>query len=567
MKKLRVLWAGLLTALFLLILPVSVSAAPASATLTGPASVRAGDTIAVTLSLSGTGVEAVSGSLQYDSAQLTLKSVKQTIASPWMLETNGNYFMVYDNNLSAPINKGTSLFTATFTVNSKLAAGTAIKVSATGMSASDGAADLAVNNPTYSATVQAPLSGNCNLASLSVSGLTLSPKFSASTLNYSGGTVPFSTSTLTVSAKAEDEKAKVAVSGTNLVVGKNTVVITVTAPNGAKKTYAIAVTREQDPNYVKSNNSTLSGIKVEGYVLSPVFTPENTEYVVWLPYETEQIKVTATAASAKSLGVKVSGGSALEAGKDNPVTIVCTAEDGSTTTYTVVAKRAAAHDAVSSEPEVPSKPVSSVPEVSSNPESVPSVPSEPEVPSTPSEPEEWPGESEEKPFWLELVEKNQNTVFFWGFLGGILLLFLLFGMLIGYAIRDRRKEKKTARNEMPEPEKPERDVPPVAPTPVVPEKKVEKPVEKPIEESEEEEEDFRIVFPAATAQKPAEVPEKKAEVAPMPEPVKEPPEPDVLLHELGINLDDIPMEIEDSELTDLLEENETKKGTNNDGMD
>ena len=42
--------------------------------------------------------------------------------------------------------------------------------------------------------------------------------------------------------------------------------------------------------------------------------------------------------------VEVQGGEALEAGKDNPVKVICTAEDGTTTKeYVILAKRAAPH--------------------------------------------------------------------------------------------------------------------------------------------------------------------------------------------------------------------------------
>lgn len=94
-------------------------------------------------------------------------------------------------------------------------------------------------------TINAPYtaSGNNNLSSLSISPGTLSPGFSAGTTSYSAW-VSNSTTSVAVSAKAADGKAKVAVWGnTGLDVGNNTVTVQVTAENGSKKTYTITVNR------------------------------------------------------------------------------------------------------------------------------------------------------------------------------------------------------------------------------------------------------------------------------------------------------------------------------------
>lgn len=113
--------------------------------------------------------------------------------------------------------------------------------------------------------------------------------------------------------------------------------------------YTISVKRAQDPNYVASSNNDLSGIAVDGFLLSHVFSTENTQYVIWLPYETENVTVSGTAADGKA-SVTVEGGSGLLAGQNNEVKVICTAEDGSQKIYTVIAKRAAAHDG-STEPQ------------------------------------------------------------------------------------------------------------------------------------------------------------------------------------------------------------------------
>ncbi len=325
-----------------LLLPMSVSAASASASLTGPGTVRAGDTITLTFKLNGSGLFGASGTLSYDGNQLQLTGTKQVIAAPWAVEWGGNNMVAYDNNLSSPINGSKDLFTVSFKVKD-VAAGTKITVSYQNVVASDGSADANVGTVSYSVTVAAPLSTNNALASLTVSNATISPAFNANTTSYTAD-VPFSVSKLDVTATAADSKAKVSINSPTLTPdGTTNVTVTVTAESGAKKTYTIKVHREQDPNYVASGNNDLSGITVDGFLLSPVFSADLTEYVVWLPYETESVSISGKAADGKA-SVQVVGGDQLAAGQDNPVQVICTAENGEKKTYTVVVKRAAAHD-------------------------------------------------------------------------------------------------------------------------------------------------------------------------------------------------------------------------------
>lgn len=341
MKKIVSSLMALVLAMCLL-LPMNVSAASASASLSGPGTVRAGDTITLTFKLNGANLSGASGTLSYDGGQLQMTGTKQVIASPWMVEFNGNNMVAYDNNLSSPINGSRDLFTVSFKVKD-VAAGTKISVSYQNVVASDGSADANIGTVSYSVTVAAPLSANNALANLTVSNATISPAFNAGTTSYTAE-VPFSVSKLDVTATAADSKAKVSISSPNLTPdGTTNVTVTVTAENGAQKTYTIKVHREKDPNYVASGNNDLAGITVEGFLLSPVFSAEVTEYVVWLPYETESVSISGTAADSKA-SVQVVGGDSLAAGQDNPVKVICTAENGDKKEYTVIVKRAAAHD-------------------------------------------------------------------------------------------------------------------------------------------------------------------------------------------------------------------------------
>ena len=315
--------------------------AAGSASVKGPGTVRAGDTITVSFSAGG-GIYGGSGTVSFDSSQLTLKKYSGSLSGSWKVEFNGNKFVFYDNDMSSPISGSKTIFKASFTVNKNLEPGTKISVSVGSIKVTDGSKDTGLGTKTYSATIAPPLSGNCKLASLTVSNANISPAFSTGTTSYTAS-VPFTTSSLKVSAKAEDPDAKVTIKNTKLTAGATTTVsITVKAPNGATKTYTIKVKRAQDPNYVPSSNAKLKQLSVKDFMLSPAFSQDVQQYYVWLPYEVDQISLE-TAAEDKKAEVKIGKAENLEAGKATDIPVTVTAEDEKTRiTYTVTAIRAPA---------------------------------------------------------------------------------------------------------------------------------------------------------------------------------------------------------------------------------
>lgn len=86
-----------------------------------------------------------------------------------------------------------------------------------------------------------------SLSSLSVSSGTLTPKFNSSKTEYSVNLSADQT-TINVSAKATDSKAKVSGTGEHsLKPGKNTIAVTCTAEDGSKKKYTITVNVDEKP--------------------------------------------------------------------------------------------------------------------------------------------------------------------------------------------------------------------------------------------------------------------------------------------------------------------------------
>ncbi len=207
---------------------------------------------------------------------------------------------------------------------------------------SDGKSET-VASPSYKATIAPPLSDNCDLASLTVSNATISPAFSAGTTSYTAS-VPYSVSSLELTAEAAHAGAKVSVNNPTLTPGGTTNVrVTVTAENGATKEYTIRVTRAQDPNYVKSSNADLSALSVEGFLLSPAFSQDVTRYFVWLPYEQETISIVADVADQLA-SIDVADYEELAPGKATDIAVTVTAEDGTEKVYTLTVFRAPAHE-------------------------------------------------------------------------------------------------------------------------------------------------------------------------------------------------------------------------------
>lgn len=296
-----------------------------SISLTGNKTVRAGDTVSLSFNMNGSGILAFTANLEYDSSLLTLNKVTKTVSGNWLIEQNGNKIVAYDNDQKNPINKSVSVFTLTFTVNKNAATGKELAVKVSGVSASDGDKDIEFGEAKYSVKVSAPKSSNADIAEMKLSNATLSETFASDVTNYNVK-VPFSVSALDISVKTSDSAATYKIENNkNFVVGKNTVKITVTAENGTKKTYTLNVEREQDPNYKPSGNSLLSKVTLSVGNISPVFSSEIKDYVVYVPYETTDITVSGTAEDTKA--TVTSTEITLKEG-NNVAKVICTAEDG-----------------------------------------------------------------------------------------------------------------------------------------------------------------------------------------------------------------------------------------------
>jgi len=208
-----------------------------------------------------------------------------------------------------------------------------------------------VTTKTYTVTVTrtAP-STNCFLTSITLHpGATLTTTTGPGFRNYTA-TESNATTSITVKAIAQDANASIKINNTAvasgvasgpiaLAVGQNTVTIVVTAQDGVStKTFIITVTR------LPSTVATLSGLQVTGEALTPAFASGITRYSALVPLTTASATVKPTVTHAGATvnvdGVAVASGTvsgpiALNIGP-NPIPVVVTAQDGTTTdTYNI----------------------------------------------------------------------------------------------------------------------------------------------------------------------------------------------------------------------------------------
>ena len=194
---------------------------------------------------------------------------------------------------------------------------------------------------TYTLIITRTASSDAALSAITLSSGALSPDFSPDTFYYTAN-VGYDVSSVTVTPVASDEGSSVLVNGSAsdysvpLNTGGNTVTVTVTAQDGALKTYTLIITR------AASGDAALSAITLSSGALSPDFRPDTFYYTANVDYGVSYIAVIPTAADISST-VSVNGSTsdcavALNVG-GNTVTVTVTAQDGSSKTYTVIITR------------------------------------------------------------------------------------------------------------------------------------------------------------------------------------------------------------------------------------
>lgn len=212
---------------------------------------------------------------------------------------------------------------------------------------------------TYTLTVTRAASSDASLAGLVLAGGTLDQPFAPGTTGYTA-TVPFSTTSVTLTPTVADAGAGVTVAGAQvtsgsasaplpLTAGSNPIAVAVAAADGTTRTYTVTITRQP-----ASAAASLSALATSAGALSPTFARSTTAYAVTVAYPVSSVTVTPTVADP---GASVTvDGTAVTSGNSSAtrplvvgtttLVVVVTAQDGTTTTtYTLTVTRLASSDA------------------------------------------------------------------------------------------------------------------------------------------------------------------------------------------------------------------------------
>lgn len=231
---------------------LSVSAAGSLSVTANATNVTVGQNVTVTLAYDGGGqaIGGITGYLHYDT---TVFSYVSFGGKDVEIKGNPDGVIKYIYSPSDAVAPNTA--TITFTFKSLVPGACTFNVvepeefvndtDYSSLGSPTGSVTVTANNPT--------LSNNANLKSLVPSKGTLNPKFDPNVTKYTIS-VANSVTSLSLDAKAAEGRVT-SISGKNaLAVGKNTRVITVTAPNGDTKKYTVVITRAAAPSTTGGTN-------------------------------------------------------------------------------------------------------------------------------------------------------------------------------------------------------------------------------------------------------------------------------------------------------------------------
>jgi hypothetical protein len=207
----------------------------------------------------------------------------------------------------------------------------------------------------YGCTDAGSIDPGPQLASLSVSGASLQPPFTSETTGYSVD-LPSNTSDVTVSATKSDPNDVLSGAVTapaGQTTGQTTIPspgpgstkdisLTVTSPDGKAKIYTITLR-----TITLGGDNTLRSLTVSPGTLSPSFTAGTQNYTVDVAAAVAQVTVSATKSDVNAVisgDVPNEGQTTLKLdgpGTTKLVSIIVTAPNGTSKTYTITVKRAA----------------------------------------------------------------------------------------------------------------------------------------------------------------------------------------------------------------------------------
>ena len=146
-------------------------------------------------------------------------------------------------------------------------------------------------------------------------------------------TIPYELNEINFELKTEDLNSSVKIEGNkNFKVGKNIIIITITAEDGNTREYKILVTKK-DKNIVLSSNSKLKSLKINEYDINF----DSNKYIYNIKIKNEKsLNITYIKDDEKS-NVTITGNNDLK--NNSVINIIVVAEDGSSSSYIINIKK------------------------------------------------------------------------------------------------------------------------------------------------------------------------------------------------------------------------------------
>ena len=218
-----------------------------STMLKGPEVIRPGDTITLTFHAGDIykGTYSGTGTVIYDSTQLTFKSYASLLGNDWTVEFAGDTFAIENISKSNPLVASVPIFSIEFEVNPEVMVGSTVSIAVDNVLMNNGEYDIVQDRAFWARVVAEPLSANADLKSLNVEGFLLSPAFDPEQKNYAVY-LPNEVQSLRLTAEVADYRASMALPAIESIpVGRTTYEIPVTAQNGDVKIYTVTTFRAE----------------------------------------------------------------------------------------------------------------------------------------------------------------------------------------------------------------------------------------------------------------------------------------------------------------------------------
>ncbi len=319
-------YISFITAAVILVLAMAVGsfAMAATATLVPEAGEAvSGSTWEIAVKAEGENVRGLR--VDFESSGLALDSIAAE-GNTRPIVSSGSRVLVYANSDEDSIQSGDILFRLSFFVPEDTADGTKVAVVLKNIVFSDGKDDFYGENVTVTAIVSKPVSDDATLSGIVLNGKEIED-FDPETKEYSVR-VPYETETAQIIIETNHTMAVAdVISPEKLEVGENTVRIIITAESGDTEEYLLFITREEEEKTYPENEAGIYGIISSAGTLSPTFSREIDSYVIYVPFETTELELSAEPVSPDAVCTKIIMNPDEGA---NEAQIVCTAADGVT---------------------------------------------------------------------------------------------------------------------------------------------------------------------------------------------------------------------------------------------